>query len=203
MILKEDKTMANGDCGYFGKGDTGYAQYMTAFNRNFGSSSGGGGNRPCQEHRTVQRTAAARRSAGRSKAAGVRVLYLLCHIGRDSLEIVERGKAEGGSGTAHQRERPECGNAYHAKKHGYTEIGTGPTAFDGIEGVQLVLLENIWENENKNANQTHLGQLFWVGHDYERPVLRVDTAWPAHVLCHPPGHWQLGCDRSPDVHPVL
>ena len=89
------------------------------------------------------------------------------------------------------------------KKHGYTEIGTGPTAFDGIEGVQLVLLENIWENENKNANQTHLGQLFWVGHDYERPVLRVDTAWPAHVLCHPPGHWQLGCDRSPDVHPVL
>ena len=29
--------------GYFGKGDTGYAQYMTAFNRNFGGSSGGGG----------------------------------------------------------------------------------------------------------------------------------------------------------------
>ena len=28
---------------YFGKGDTGYAQYMTAFNRNFGGSSGGGG----------------------------------------------------------------------------------------------------------------------------------------------------------------
>ena len=26
--------MANGDYGYFGKGDTGYAQYMTAFNRN-------------------------------------------------------------------------------------------------------------------------------------------------------------------------
>ena len=24
--------MANGDYGYFGKGDTGYAQYMTAFN---------------------------------------------------------------------------------------------------------------------------------------------------------------------------
>lgn len=24
-------------------GDTGYAQYMTAFNRNFGGSSGGGG----------------------------------------------------------------------------------------------------------------------------------------------------------------
>ena len=35
--------MANGDYGYFGKGDTGYAQYMTAFNRNFVGSSGGGG----------------------------------------------------------------------------------------------------------------------------------------------------------------
>ena len=35
--------MANHDYGYFGKGDTGYAQYMTAFNRNFGGSSGGGG----------------------------------------------------------------------------------------------------------------------------------------------------------------
>ena len=35
--------MANGDYGYFGKGDPGYAQYMTAFNRNFGGSSGGGG----------------------------------------------------------------------------------------------------------------------------------------------------------------
>ena len=34
--------MANGDYGYFGKGDTGYAQYMTAFNRNFGGSFGGG-----------------------------------------------------------------------------------------------------------------------------------------------------------------
>ncbi len=31
--------MSNGDYGYFGKGDTGYAQYMTAFNRNFGGSS--------------------------------------------------------------------------------------------------------------------------------------------------------------------
>ena len=39
---REDKTMSNGDYGYFGKGDTGYAQYMTAFNRNFGGSSGGG-----------------------------------------------------------------------------------------------------------------------------------------------------------------
>ena len=37
--------MANGDYGYFGKESTGYAQYMTAFNRNFGGSSGGGGGR--------------------------------------------------------------------------------------------------------------------------------------------------------------
>ena len=28
-------------------GDTGYAQYMTAFNRNFGGSSGGGGGDGC------------------------------------------------------------------------------------------------------------------------------------------------------------
>ena len=35
--------MANGDYGCFGKGSTGYAQYMTAFNRNFGGLSGGGG----------------------------------------------------------------------------------------------------------------------------------------------------------------
>ena len=35
--------MVNDDYGYFGKGSTGYAQYMTAFNRNFGGSSGGGG----------------------------------------------------------------------------------------------------------------------------------------------------------------
>ena len=34
--------MANDDYGYFGKGSTGYAQYMTAFNRDFGGSSGGG-----------------------------------------------------------------------------------------------------------------------------------------------------------------
>ena len=39
--------MSNGDYGYFGKGDTGYAQYMTAFNRNFGGSSGGGGGDGC------------------------------------------------------------------------------------------------------------------------------------------------------------
>ena len=31
--------MANGDYGYFGKGDTGYAQYMTAFERNFNTDS--------------------------------------------------------------------------------------------------------------------------------------------------------------------
>ena len=37
--------MSNGDYGYFGKGDMGYTQYMTAFNRNFGGSSGGGGGR--------------------------------------------------------------------------------------------------------------------------------------------------------------
>ena len=37
--------MANGDYGCFGKGSTGYAQYMTAFNHNFGGSSGGGGGR--------------------------------------------------------------------------------------------------------------------------------------------------------------
>lgn len=41
-LQTEENTMANGDYGYFGKGDTGYAQYMTAFNRNFGGSSGGG-----------------------------------------------------------------------------------------------------------------------------------------------------------------
>ena len=35
--------MANGDYGYFGKGDTGYAQYMTGFDRNFGGSSCVGG----------------------------------------------------------------------------------------------------------------------------------------------------------------
>lgn len=34
--------MANDDYGYFGKDSTGYAQYMTAFNRSFGGSSGGG-----------------------------------------------------------------------------------------------------------------------------------------------------------------
>ena len=33
--------MANDDYGCFGKGSTGYAQYMTAFNRSFGGSSGG------------------------------------------------------------------------------------------------------------------------------------------------------------------
>ena len=34
----------NQDYGYFGKGDMGYAQYMTAFNRNHGGGGGGGGN---------------------------------------------------------------------------------------------------------------------------------------------------------------
>ena len=34
--------MANGDYGYFGKGDTGSAQHMTASNRNFRGSSGSG-----------------------------------------------------------------------------------------------------------------------------------------------------------------
>ena len=29
-ISEEDKTMSNGDYGYFGKGDTGYAQYVAA-----------------------------------------------------------------------------------------------------------------------------------------------------------------------------
>ena len=34
--------MANGDYGYFGKGDTGYAQYMTAFNIGGGGGDGSG-----------------------------------------------------------------------------------------------------------------------------------------------------------------
>ena len=57
---EEDKTMSNGDYGYFGKGDTGYAQYMTAFNRNFGGSSGGGGGggKPQQQWRWRRGTAA-------------------------------------------------------------------------------------------------------------------------------------------------
>ena len=41
-LQTEENAMANGDYGYFGKGSTGYAQYMTAFNRNLGGSSGGG-----------------------------------------------------------------------------------------------------------------------------------------------------------------
>ena len=39
----EEIQMKDFDFGYFGTGDEGYAQYMTAFNRNFGGSSGGGG----------------------------------------------------------------------------------------------------------------------------------------------------------------
>ena len=31
--------MSNGDYDYFGKGDAGYAQYMTAFERNFSTDS--------------------------------------------------------------------------------------------------------------------------------------------------------------------
>ena len=42
--------MANGDYGCFGKGSTDYAQYMTAFNRNFGGSSGGGGRAGTHRH---------------------------------------------------------------------------------------------------------------------------------------------------------
>lgn len=43
------------------------------------------------------------------------------------------------------------------KKHGYTEIGIVPTVFNGIAGVQLVLLENIWGNEEgKSARTIHL-----------------------------------------------
>ena len=51
--------MANGDYGYFGKGDTGYAQYMTAFNRNFGGSSGGGGGGTTMVAAVVETEAAA------------------------------------------------------------------------------------------------------------------------------------------------
>lgn len=36
-------TLMSKDYGYFGKGSTGYAQYMTAFNRNFKNSNGKGG----------------------------------------------------------------------------------------------------------------------------------------------------------------
>ena len=42
MTSEEAKHTSDGGK-YNGKGDTGYAQYMTAFNRNFGGSSGGGG----------------------------------------------------------------------------------------------------------------------------------------------------------------
>lgn len=31
------------DYGYFGKGNSGYAHYMAAYNRSFGSGGGGGG----------------------------------------------------------------------------------------------------------------------------------------------------------------
>lgn len=55
--------MANGDYGYFGKGDTGYAQYMTAFNRNFGGSSGGGGGATTMVAAVVEMEAAAAASS--------------------------------------------------------------------------------------------------------------------------------------------
>ena len=55
--------MANGDYGYFGKGDTGYAQYMTAFNRNFGGSSGGGGGITTMAAVVVETAAAAAASS--------------------------------------------------------------------------------------------------------------------------------------------
>ncbi len=35
MIFVEDAAMKDFDFGYFGKGDEGYAQYMTAFERDF------------------------------------------------------------------------------------------------------------------------------------------------------------------------
>ncbi|MBQ8646794.1 MAG: HFLK protein [Oscillospiraceae bacterium] len=35
--------MSQRDYGYFGKGMTGYAHYMQAFDRNFGSGGGGNG----------------------------------------------------------------------------------------------------------------------------------------------------------------
>ena len=72
--------MANGDYGYFGKGDTGYAQYMTAFNRNFGGSSGGGGGGNASEMR---------RSAGTVQEGRQEVLmenYKNSKIGRETAQ---------------------------------------------------------------------------------------------------------------------
>ena len=43
LIERKRRGLGKPNLIYFGKGDTGYAQYMTAFNRNFGGSSGGGG----------------------------------------------------------------------------------------------------------------------------------------------------------------
>lgn len=37
------------------------------------------------------------------------------------------------------------------RKHGYAEIGMVPTAFNGIPGVKLVLLEKYLENQNQSA----------------------------------------------------
>lgn len=59
--------MANGDYGYFGKGDTGYAQYMTAFNRNFGGSSGGGGRAGAPWHGKLRASPRCRAACGKRR----------------------------------------------------------------------------------------------------------------------------------------
>ena len=59
--------MANGDYGYFGKGDTGYAQYMTAFNRNFGGSSGGGGRAGAYCHGKLRASPRCRAACGKRR----------------------------------------------------------------------------------------------------------------------------------------
>ena len=59
--------MSNGDYGYFGKGDTGYAQYMTAFNRNFGGSSGGGGRAGAYCHGKLRASPRCRAACGKRR----------------------------------------------------------------------------------------------------------------------------------------
>ena len=59
--------MANGDYGYFGKGSTGYAQYMTAFNRNFGGSSGGGGRAGAYCHGKLRASPRCRAACGKRR----------------------------------------------------------------------------------------------------------------------------------------
>ena len=57
------------------------------------------------------------------------------HLYEKALESAEYIKT-------HTKKRPECGGTCQCtKKHGYTEIGIVPTVFNGIEDVQLVLLE--------------------------------------------------------------